>query len=59
MKQLVSHLLEPDTNKRWKIDQIVESDWIALDPRFKVLTKAEENAMAQAIIERKHYLDGN
>ncbi|KAL1509097.1 hypothetical protein ABEB36_003891 [Hypothenemus hampei] len=57
VKNLVVHLLEPETNKRWKIDQIVECDWIVLDPRFKVMSKAEENALAQALVDRRQYLD--
>ncbi|KAF7273720.1 testis-specific serine/threonine-protein kinase 3-like [Rhynchophorus ferrugineus] len=58
VKSLVTHLLEPDANKRWKIDQVVESEWIGMDPRFKVLSKAEENALSQAGVERKAYIDG-
>ncbi|XP_066252779.1 testis-specific serine/threonine-protein kinase 3-like [Euwallacea similis] len=58
VKQLVINLLEPDTNKRWKIDHIVKSDWIGLDSRFNSLTKAEENALSQAFIERRIYLEG-
>lgn len=58
VKNLVTHLLEPDAIKRWKVDQVVESEWIGMDPRFKILSKAEENALSQAGIEKKSYIDG-
>jgi len=53
VKRLVSNLLEPDVSKRWHLDQIVHSDWIAMDPRLLVLTPAEQAALNNAIEERK------
>ncbi|CAG9765556.1 unnamed protein product [Ceutorhynchus assimilis] len=58
VKQLVTHLLEPDITKRWNMDRLVQSDWIIMDPRFQVLTKAEETALAQSSVERRTYLEG-
>ncbi|KOX71989.1 Testis-specific serine/threonine-protein kinase 1 [Melipona quadrifasciata] len=53
VKKLVSHLLEPDVSKRWKLDQIINSDWIAMDPRLLMLTAAEQAALNNAVQERK------
>lgn len=55
VKKLVSSLLEPDVSKRWRLDQIMQSDWIAMDPRLLVLTPAEQIALNSAIEERKRY----
>lgn len=55
VKKLVSSLLEPDVSKRWRWDQIVQSDWIAMDPRLLVLTPAEQSALNNAIEERKKH----
>lgn len=54
-KKLVSSLLEPEVFKRWHLDQIVHSEWIAMDPRLLVLTSAEQTALNSAIEERKKY----
>lgn len=53
VKKLVNNLLEPEVSKRWRLDQIVQSDWIAMDPRLLVLTPAEQIALNNAIEERK------
>ncbi|XP_012144742.1 testis-specific serine/threonine-protein kinase 6 isoform X3 [Megachile rotundata] len=53
VKKLVTHLLEPNPHKRWKLNQIINSDWIAMDPRLLVLTPAEQIALNNAIEERK------
>lgn len=55
VKKLVSNLLEPDVAKRWRLEQIVQSDWIAMDPRLMVLTPEEQTALNTAIEERKKY----
>ncbi|XP_012224338.1 testis-specific serine/threonine-protein kinase 6-like [Linepithema humile] len=55
VKKLVSNLLEPEVFKRWHLDQIVHSDWIAMDPRLLVLTPAEQTALSNAIEERKKH----
>ncbi|XP_015188663.1 PREDICTED: testis-specific serine/threonine-protein kinase 3-like [Polistes dominula] len=52
-KTTVSNLLEPDTKKRWQVDQILYCDWIAMDPRLLILTPAEQSALNNAIEERK------
>ncbi|XP_044255387.1 testis-specific serine/threonine-protein kinase 1-like [Tribolium madens] len=57
VKRLMSHLLEPDTSKRWKIEQILASDWFAMDPRLAQLNPAEQAAMVHAQEERKKYMD--
>ncbi|XP_012279712.1 testis-specific serine/threonine-protein kinase 1 [Orussus abietinus] len=53
VKKLVTCLLEPDVGKRWRMDQVLHSDWIAMDPRLMVLTPAEQSALDNAIEERK------
>lgn len=53
VKKLVTHLLEPDPHKRWKLTQVINSDWIAMDPRLLVLTPAEQIALNNAIEEKK------
>lgn len=55
VKKLVNNMLEPDVSKRWRLDQIVHSDWIAMDPRLMVLTPAEQTALNYAIEERKRH----
>ncbi|KAG5321302.1 TSSK1 kinase, partial [Pseudoatta argentina] len=55
VKKLVGNLLEPDTSKRWPLDQIIQSDWIAMDPRLLMLTPAEQIALNSAIEERKRF----
>ncbi|XP_011342762.1 testis-specific serine/threonine-protein kinase 1 isoform X2 [Ooceraea biroi] len=55
VKRLVNSLLEPDVSKRWRLDQIMHSDWIAMDPRLLVLTPAEQTALNGAIEERKRH----
>lgn len=55
VKKLVTNLLEPDVAKRWRLDQILQSDWIAMDPRLLVLSPAEQIALNNAIEERKKY----
>ena len=53
VKKLVTNLLEPDVSKRWRMDQVIHSDWISMDPRLVVLTPAEQTALNNAIEERK------
>lgn len=55
VKKLVGSLLEPDVSRRWRLDQITHSDWIAMDPRLLVLTPAEQTALNNAIEERKKH----
>lgn len=57
VKKLMTHLLEPDVAKRWRVEQILNSDWLAMDPRLMQLNPAEAAAMQQAQEERKKYLD--
>lgn len=57
VKKLVNNMLEPDVSKRWRLDQIIHSDWIAMDPRLLVLTPAEQSALNNAIEERKKHED--
>ncbi|XP_046826222.1 testis-specific serine/threonine-protein kinase 1-like [Vespa crabro] len=52
-KTIITNLLEPDVKKRWQIDQILYSDWIAMDPRLLILTPIEQSALNYAIEERK------
>lgn len=57
VKSLTACLLEPDPTKRWKVDQVVKCEWLAMDSRLKNMNDAEESALAQAQIERKNYLE--
>lgn len=57
VKNLTVRLLEPDVMKRWKIVQVLKSDWIATDQRLTVLSTAEEQAVVQAQQERKIYIN--
>lgn len=53
VKKLESHLLEPDIAKRWRVDQVLCSDWIAMDPRLLELNAAEQSALNYAQELRK------
>ncbi|XP_066582015.1 testis-specific serine/threonine-protein kinase 3-like [Prorops nasuta] len=53
VKKLVASLLEPDLIKRARILQILDSDWLAMDPRLKVMAPSERMALESAIEERK------
>ena len=55
VKKLVARLLEPDVSKRWKMDQVINSEWIAMDPRLLILTPAEQAALNNAIQEKKKF----
>ncbi|KAG7187874.1 hypothetical protein KM043_013854 [Ampulex compressa] len=55
VKKLMSHILEPDITRRWCLDHIIRSDWIAMDPRLLILTPAEQSALDRAMEERKKY----
>ncbi|RZC35391.1 Pkinase, and/or RNA pol L 2 domain containing protein [Asbolus verrucosus] len=57
VKKLMNHLLEPDVTKRWKIDQVLNSDWFAMDPRLNQLNPAEQAAMMHAQEEKKKYIE--
>ncbi|XP_076653305.1 testis-specific serine/threonine-protein kinase 3 [Halictus rubicundus] len=53
VKKLITTILEPDPVKRLRLDQIISSEWIAMDPRLLTLTPAEQTALANAQEERK------
>ncbi|KAF2887670.1 hypothetical protein ILUMI_18502 [Ignelater luminosus] len=57
VKKLVAHLLEPDITKRWRIEQVLNSDWLAMDPRLMQLNTAEQAAMQHAQEERKKHIE--
>lgn len=57
IKNLITHLMEPDVQKRYKIDQLLGSEWLSMDPRLLQLNQAEEQALTQAQIDRKNYID--
>lgn len=46
-------MLEPDVTKRLNMYQILNSDWIAMDPRLMVMTPAERMAVTSAQEERR------
>ena len=55
VKKLVDNLLEPDVSKRPHTNQIVQSEWIAMDPRLLILSPAEQIALNNAMEERKRF----
>lgn len=57
VKKLMAHLLEPDVAKRWRIEQVLSSEWLAMDPRLMQLNPAEQAALQHAQEERKKHLD--
>ncbi|KAF7991438.1 hypothetical protein HCN44_008750 [Aphidius gifuensis] len=57
VKKVVTNMLLPDCNKRWKIDQIVRCNWIAMDPRLVIMTHVEQAALNHAINEREKKKD--
>lgn len=46
-------MLEPDVTKRLTMYQILNSDWIAMDPRLMIMTPAERMAVTSAQDERR------
>ncbi|EEB17054.1 cAMP-dependent protein kinase catalytic subunit, putative [Pediculus humanus corporis] len=48
-KKLVTLMLEPDVTKRLSMYQILNSDWIAMDPRLMVMTPAERMAKTESL----------
>lgn len=57
IKGVVVKLLEPDITKRWKVSQILSSEWMLMDPRLTQLSTVEEQALLQAQIERKNFIE--
>ncbi|KAJ8972227.1 hypothetical protein NQ317_009280 [Molorchus minor] len=53
VKSVTIHLLEPDITKRWKVEQILNSDWLGMDSRLTQMTPAEEAAFSRAQAARK------
>nr|CAI5829738.1 unnamed protein product [Callosobruchus analis] len=49
--------MEPDITKRWRVEQIVTSEWMAMDNRLMQMTAAEEMALAHAQQEKQSYID--
>lgn len=54
VKECVSRLLEPDVAKRWNVDQVLSSSWIAMDSRLTELNQFEKQALAQAHSQKKN-----
>ncbi|XP_022912583.1 testis-specific serine/threonine-protein kinase 3-like [Onthophagus taurus] len=55
VKKLTACLLEPDINKRYRVDQVLTSEWIAMDPRLLELSSPEQQALQAAQEERKKH----
>lgn len=53
VKKLVANMMEPDVKKRVKVEQIITSDWLAMDQRLVKLSPAEQAAITQAEDETK------
>ncbi|XP_026463703.1 testis-specific serine/threonine-protein kinase 1-like [Ctenocephalides felis] len=56
VKKCVINMMEPEPSKRWRIDQVVQSDWIGMDSRLLGLNSAENAALTQAIEERRRMI---
>lgn len=59
VKKLIHHILEPDVTKRFRIEQVLNSDWIAMDPRLAQLNPAEQAAMIEAQQGKRRHLEGS
>ncbi|GLH01955.1 Uncharacterized protein GBIM_08011 [Gryllus bimaculatus] len=59
VKKLVTNLLEPDVTKRWRMDQVLNSEWVAMDPRLLALTAAEQAAVKAAADEKSRRKGGS
>ncbi|XP_047545945.1 testis-specific serine/threonine-protein kinase 1-like [Vanessa atalanta] len=56
-KAVVKHLLEPDPGLRHSANQILNSDWIAMDSRLTSLNAVEAAALQRAREERQRFTD--
>ncbi|XP_072389988.1 testis-specific serine/threonine-protein kinase 3-like [Diabrotica undecimpunctata] len=57
VKHITKRLLDPDPNSRWKIGQIVDSDWIRMDNRLWDMTPDEQKCLNQARKEFARYVE--
>lgn len=57
MKKLETHLLEPDILRRWRVDQVLNSEWFGMDQRLLELNPAEQAAMRQVQDERRKNME--
>lgn len=48
LKELVENLLEPNVKKRWTIEQVLDSEWMAMRPTLLEKTVEESNALNKA-----------
>nr|CAD7613845.1 unnamed protein product [Timema genevievae] len=48
VKELVRNMLEPDVKRRWKVEQVLRSRWIAMEPSLLKLNSDEEMALNSA-----------
>lgn len=54
-REFINNLLEPDTKKRWTIENVMQSDWLKLMLKSGVaLTPNEQKALDTAIASRKN-----
>lgn len=53
VKRLVTSMLEPDPNKRIKVDDALKCTWMAMDPKMLNLTAAEQAAKLKAQMDQK------
>nr|CAD7402200.1 unnamed protein product [Timema cristinae] len=48
VKEVVRNMLEPDVKRRWKVEQVLRSRWIAMEPSLLRLNSDEELALNSA-----------
>lgn len=58
VKRAASHLLDPEVTKRWRVEQILNSDWMSIDPKLLELTPAEKAAIQHAHDQKRKYIEG-
>ncbi|CAG9857815.1 unnamed protein product [Phyllotreta striolata] len=56
VKMLVIALLEPNLNLRFQIHDIIDSDWLKMDPRLRQLTPDEEKCLMRGREELLNYV---
>lgn len=57
VKKVAERLMEPDTAKRWRVENILSSSYMAAEPRLLHLTEAEQMSLMYAQQLRKSGID--
>ncbi|XP_044730283.1 testis-specific serine/threonine-protein kinase 1-like isoform X2 [Chrysoperla carnea] len=57
VKKLVTAMLEPDIKRRYRVEQIVTSEWLAMDLRLLKLSQAEQDAISTAEDQQRQRIE--